>query len=265
MALTQKDILNKLQEQYNSGGYKPKTDEELKQQAQQEYGAYYDQLKLGAQQQFDRSDLGLQQQKAALDYAFAKQQEAAEKEYNKVYSQADRQLLSRGMQRSSYGAQTLANIRQQQADVYMDLEGQLAAKGAEIEAKRAQLGDQYAAQINQYNAAQAADELKRLRELQDREYERGVQADAAQNELALQLYNLMKAGSGSGSGSGKKTTEPTGTEQNGQTPTTGMSAYDYLMNSLGGGLGWNFIAPRAAYVGGLTATSDNEKKKQTNK
>lgn len=198
MAVTKDTIKQDLYNRYQTGGYKKKTDEELKQQAQQEFGGYYDQTRLSAEQQAAKNDLALQQQKAALDYAFAKQQEAAEKEYNKVYSQADRQLLSRGMQRSSYGAQTLANIRQQQADVYMDLEGQLAAQGADIEAKRVQLGDQLAAQINQYNAAQAQDELNRLRELQDQEYERGTKADAAQNELALQLYQLMGSGSGSG-------------------------------------------------------------------
>ena len=232
--MTSDDILLRLQEQYNSGGYKKKTDDELKAQAAGEYQTYYDQMRLAAQQKQQQSDLALQQQKAALDYAFAKQQEAAEKEYNKVYSQADRQLLSRGMQRSSYGAQTLANIRQQQADVYMDLEGQKAAQGADIEAQRVQLGDQLAAQLNQYNAAQAADELNRLRELQDQEYERALQNDAAQNDLALQLYGMMKEGSGGGggggSGSGTKTDATTG---DGTMPTDD-GGYNALMNGISG-------------------------------
>lgn len=246
--LTTQDILNKLQEQYNSGGYKIKTDEELRQQAQQEYGTYYDQLRLSAQQQHDKSDLALQQQKAMLDYALQKQTEAAEKEYNKVYSQADRQLLSRGMQRSSYGAQTLANIRQQQADVYMDLQGEKAAKEANIEAQRVQLGDQLAAQINQYNAAQAADELNRLRELQDREYERGIKADEANQALALQLYELMKSGGGT-SGGTIRTQTPAAIEPEPSTPTTG-SGYDNLMNLFGiGGNGGAFDWVEAAKLG----------------
>lgn len=231
MAVTKDTIKQDLYNRYQAGGYKKKTDEELRQQAQQEFGGYYDQLRLGAEQQAAKNDLALQQQKSALDYAFAKQQEAAEKEYNKVYSQADRQLLSRGMQRSSYGAQTLANIRQQQADVYMDLEGQLAAQGADIEAKRAQLGDQLAAQINQYNAAQAQDELNRLRELQDQEYERGAKADAAQNELALQLYQLLGSGSGKGNNNHDQETNP---EDAGTNPQNDFIGYDELVNSMNG-------------------------------
>lgn len=255
MAITSKDLLAQMQAQKN--GYKKKTDEELKQMAQQEFDAYYDTQRLGAQQQFERNDLALQQQKAALDYAFQKQQEAAEKEYNKVYSQADRQLLSRGMQRSSYGAQTLANIRQQQADVYMDLENQLAAKGNDIEAQRVQLGEQYAAQANQFDAAQAADELNRLRELQDQEYERGVAADKAQNDFNMQLYAAINqaerdaieddrwerefaedkrryeesknptSGGGGGGGGDKQPTE---------TPTTppASGGWEDLVNALGG-------------------------------
>lgn len=253
--MTSDDILLRLQEQYNSGGYKKKTDDELKAQAAGEYQTYYDQMRLAAQQKQQQSDLALQQQKAALDYAFAKQQEAAEKEYNKVYSQADRQLLSRGMQRSSYGAQTLANIRQQQADVYMDLEGQKAAQGADIEAQRVQLGDQLAAQLNQYNAAQAADELNRLRELQDQEYERALQNDAAQNDLALQLYGMMKEGSGGGggggSGSGTKTDATTG---DGTMPTDD-GGYNALMNGISGFDGGALMAigarNTASNIGGL--------------
>lgn len=230
--VTTTDILERLMAQYNSGGYKKKTDEELKAQAAGEYQTYYDQLRLAAQQEQQRNDLALQQQKAALDYAFQKQQEASQKEYEQVYSQADRQLLSRGMQRSSYGAQTLANIRQQQADVFMDLEGQKAAQGSNIEAQRVQLGDQLAAQLNQYDAAQAADELNRLRELQDQEYERGLENDALQNDLALQLYDMLGTsggggGSGGGSGGGNDGTT-TGTDT--QLPT--QSGYDALMSAI---------------------------------
>lgn len=255
--MTSDDILLRLQEQYNSGGYKKKTDDELKAQAAGEYQTYYDQMRLAAQQKQQQSDLALQQQKAALDYAFAKQQEAAEKEYNKVYSQADRQLLSRGMQRSSYGAQTLANIRQQQADVYMDLEGQKAAQGADIEAQRVQLGDQLAAQMNQYNAAQAADELNRLRELQDQEYERALQNDAAQNDLALQLYGMMKEGTGGGGGGGgggSGTKTDAATTGDGTMPTDD-GGYNALMNGIGGFGGSTMMAigakNTASNIGGL--------------
>ena len=52
----------------------------------------------------------------SLDYSYGQQRKANDRSYDQAYSQADRQLLSRGMQRSSYGAQTLANINQQRID-----------------------------------------------------------------------------------------------------------------------------------------------------
>lgn len=52
----------------------------------------------------------------SLNYSYGRQREASDKEYNKAYSQADRQALSRGMQRSAYNAQNLANINQQKLE-----------------------------------------------------------------------------------------------------------------------------------------------------
>lgn len=52
----------------------------------------------------------------SLGYSYGRQREQSDKAYDQAYSQADRQALSRGMQRSSYNAQTLANINQQKID-----------------------------------------------------------------------------------------------------------------------------------------------------
>lgn len=230
MAKTKKELLEELLADYEGGGYRPKTDEEIEAQARGEYQSYYDQLRLNAQQSFDRNDLALQQQKEALDYAFQKQHEAAEKEYNQAYSQADRQMLSRGMQRSSYGAQTLANIRQQLSDVHVDLDSQQAAQGNNLEAQRVQLAQQLSDQLGQYDAGQAADELKRIQELKDQEYERALQGDALKQELALQLYGMLPSGGG-GSGGGSNTTAPPAEE----TPSTPTGAsWEDFMNSMGG-------------------------------
>ena len=48
----------------------------------------------------------------SLNYTYGKQREESDKQFAQAYSQADRQALSRGMQRSSYNAQTLANLQQ---------------------------------------------------------------------------------------------------------------------------------------------------------
>ena len=48
----------------------------------------------------------------SLDYTYGQQRKESAEQYAKAYAQADRQALSRGMQRSSYNNQTLANIAQ---------------------------------------------------------------------------------------------------------------------------------------------------------
>ena len=49
----------------------------------------------------------------SLNHTYGLQREEIGRNYDKAYSQADRQALSRGMQRSSYNAANLANINQQ--------------------------------------------------------------------------------------------------------------------------------------------------------
>ena len=186
------EALEKLIAQYNATpGYTPKTDEEIRKQAEGEYQSYYDQLKLAAQQQHQQSDLSLQQQREGLEATYDKQREQSAKAYAQNYSQADRQMLSRGMQRSSYGAQTLANIFQQGAEAQQAIGDQQAAAEANIDQQRTQLAQQLAQQLSQYSASEAADVLARIRELEDKEYERGMTATEYKNSLAGQIYQYM--------------------------------------------------------------------------
>lgn len=48
----------------------------------------------------------------SLNYTYGKQREESDKQYAQAVASADRQALGRGMQRSSYNAQNLANLRQ---------------------------------------------------------------------------------------------------------------------------------------------------------
>ena len=58
----------------------------------------------------------------SLDYSYGKKREASDRAYDKEQSAASRNMLKRGMQRSSYAAQTVANIGQEkiraQGDIY---------------------------------------------------------------------------------------------------------------------------------------------------
>lgn len=244
--------------QYNAvPSYTPKTAEELRTQATGEYQSYYDQLRRAAQFQQERSDLALQQQRDALQSTYDKQREASQRNYANMYSQADRQMLSRGMQRSSYGAQTLANINEESQRAQSDLwEAQAAAEG-NIDAQRTQLAEQLAAQLMGYDADQAADVMNRIRELEEQDYERGLNAQNTKTSLATQLYQMMyqanrdtvadrqwqaqfdesvrqfnethkKSSGGGGGRSTKKTTTPTTT----QTPANTALSYDDMVKLL---------------------------------
>lgn len=190
---TTEELLNGMLADYQSrGGYVPKTTAENKARAQDEYKSYYDQLRLNAQQQQQQADLALQQQRAGLQDTYDRQREASAKEYRQRLSQADQHMLSRGMQRSSYGAQIRANIGQQGAEAQQRLwDAQSTAEG-NIDAQRAQLAQQLGAQLRQYDASRAADVLKRTRELDDQEYERQQADQARRDQTGMQLASILR-------------------------------------------------------------------------
>lgn len=189
------DALQKLLEQYNqTSSYVPKTADQIRQQAQGEYQSYYDQLRLAAQQAQARNDLALQQQREGLQRTYDKQREASQKEYKNAYSRADRQQLSRGMQRSSYTAQVLANLTKEGAEAQQELwDAQGAAEG-NIDAQRTQLASQLADQLSQYSASEAADVLARIKQLEDQEYDRVRENDQYKNSLSAQIYQFLYQG-----------------------------------------------------------------------
>lgn len=190
---TTEDLLAGMLSDYQSrSGYVPKTTAENQARAQDEYKSYYDQLRLSAQQRQQQADLALQQQRAGLQDTYDRQREASARDYRQRYSQADRQMLSRGMQRSSYGAQVLANINQRGAEAQQRLwDAQGTAEG-NIDAQRAQLAQQLGDQLLQYDASRAADVLKRTRELDDQEYERQQAQQQRNDQLGLQLASILR-------------------------------------------------------------------------
>lgn len=248
------DVLGQLQQALANPGYTPKTPEQIRQQAEGEYQSYYDQLRLSAQQQQQQSDLALQQQREGLQDTYDKQREDSAKQYRLAYSQTDRAMLGRGMQRSSYAAQTLANLLQEGAEAQQDIGDQQAAAEGNIDAQRTQLAQQLAAQLGQYDAAQQADILARIRELEDQEYDRSQAQQANQNNLALQIWQALyqgerdkvadqqwqlqfeqslKSGGGGSSSSGTKDGTTDGTDSK-TTPATGFGSFWELANYLGG-------------------------------
>ena len=189
---TLQDALQQLINQYNNTPtYTPKTSNQLRSQAQNEYGEYYNNLRLGATQAYDRSALALQQQRNALADTYNQQLDASAQAYRQAVSDADRHDLARGMQRSTYNGQVTANLRQKGNEAQQNIWEQRAKAEGNIDAQQAQMAQQLAEQLRQYDASEAADVLKRIQQLEDQEYERGMTAAQYQNSLAGQIYGYM--------------------------------------------------------------------------
>lgn len=191
---TTADALAELIKQFqdSASSYTPKSEQELRDRANNEYQSYYDQLRQAAQQQQERNDLSLAQQKDALQATYDKQREETQKQYDKAYSQSDRQMLSRGMQRSSYGAQTLANIAAEGAKAQGDISDAQTKAANDLDAQRALLQQQLSETLAGYDTSQAADILKRFQELQDTEYNRQQTADSTRNDILAKIYEYTR-------------------------------------------------------------------------
>lgn len=160
----------------NPSYYNPRSDDQLRSIAEQQYQSYYDQLRLAAQQKSDRETTALEGQRAGIQRSYQQQLDDSAKQYRQAYSQTDRETLRRGMQRSSYAAQRLANVQQEGAEAGQRIrEAQTSAEG-NLDAQIAQISGQLADTLAGYDAGQAADVMKRYNELTSEEYERGREA-----------------------------------------------------------------------------------------
>lgn len=151
----------------------------------------------------------------SLSYTYGKRGEDIEKQYNKLTSQTNNSLLSRGMQRSSYGAQTAANIGKQMvdalgqnaSDLIADYENRLY-QVEQDEREQANWEKQYQESIRQHNEEMA--ERKR------------------QFDLQYALQSAAASGGGGGGGNG-------GNDGNGGDGEGGSDPYDAFLNALFGG------------------------------
>lgn len=263
------EALQELINQYNATPeYTARTSDQIRAQAEAEYGSHYNDLRTAARIAQERDDLALAQQAAALDTTYNKVREASAKDYRRAYSQADRQMLSRGMQRSSYGAQTLANIAQEGVEAQRDIWDQQAAAENNIAAQRAQREGQLADLLRQYDINYASDVLKRTFELENQDYERQMQNTEYLNNLAAQIYgylqnNLQWNGSAGGGGyysePTKKKSSGGGSSTTTQAPATTDSSFLDNMNSWSDNSGLNWLERQVVNTYNNTANKAYEK------
>ena len=196
MAMT----LDELRQQLTMDTYTPKTDEQMREEANQQYASVYGQKKLAAQQTFDQTDLALSNQLASLDQNYAKQREAAAKATRASQSSLDRYSLQRGMQRSSFNAASQANILAEGEKTLADINQSETAARQNLESQRTQLASQLAAQLGQYDVDYANDVQAYFNQLKQQDEASRVEADKYRNQLLMALYEYDQKGGSSGGG-----------------------------------------------------------------
>ena len=196
MAMT----LDELRQQLTMDTYTPKTDEQMREEANQQYASVYGQKKLAAQQTFDQTDLALSNQLTSLDQSYAKQREAAAKATRASQSSLDRYSLQRGMQRSSFNAASQSNILAEGEKTLADINQSETVARQNIESQRAQLASQLAAQLGQYDVDYANDVQAYFNQLRQQDEASRVEADKYRNQLLMALYEYDQKGGSSGGG-----------------------------------------------------------------
>lgn len=234
MAMT----LDELRQQLTMDTYTPKTDEQMREEANQQYASVYGQKKLAAQQTFDQTDLALSNQLTSLDQSYAKQREAAAKATRASQSSLDRYSLQRGMQRSSFNAASQSNILAEGEKTLADINQSETVARQNIESQRAQLASQLATQLGQYDVDYANDVQAYFNQLRQQDEASRVEADKYRNQLLMALYEYdQKGGSSGGGGSrGGSYASASGSSAMGygdaQTEDSG-SAYDQFLEMFG--------------------------------
>lgn len=137
----------------------PSSGVDLQEMAHNLYSSYYDQLSLAAQQAYDTHALALEQQKTNLGRNYDRQRQEAANNYAQAVSQADRRATQRGMGRSSYNMQTLANLDQAGVEAQNELWRMQGEDEGNLDAQITQAAQQLAQQLQHYTQNQASDEL----------------------------------------------------------------------------------------------------------
>ena len=138
----------------------------------------------------------------SLDYAYGDQRRKSDQQYAQAVAQADRQALGRGMQRSSYNAQTLANLRQKGIEANNDI---TSAQIADYQNRIGQIEQQekederwerqFAEQQRQYDEGMALNREQFEEQKQNNAWSQGfqqAQADQSQANWQAQFENTQQ-------------------------------------------------------------------------
>ena len=198
MALT----LAQLTEQLNQELYTPRTDEQLRTEAENRYKSQYNKMNLAAKQATETKDLAYQRQLKALEDALAVNQQSLIKDTADSLASANRYQVTRGMQRSSYGAANAARIQNVGQNNLTSLLKQYDTDRGDIETNRTLLAGQLAETLAQYDIDMVSDINKYIDEQKQLDYEREQAAIKNKNDILMALYEYGQAAAKKSGGGG---------------------------------------------------------------
>lgn len=155
----------------------------------------------------------------SMNYSYGQKREASDRAFAQAYSQAERSALKRGMQRSSYGQQTLANLDKQKVDAQNEI---YDAQIADYESRLYQIEQDEQAQQQwqaQFDLQKQQADQARLQWEQNFAFQQ-AQADLAaeqwqkQFDESVRQFNEQMAKKGSGGGGGGKKAATAATDPN---------------------------------------------------
>lgn len=220
MALT----LAQLTEQLNQELYTPRTDEQLRTEAENRYKSQYNKMNLAAKQATETKDLAYQRQLKALEDALAVNQQSLIKDTADSLASANRYQVTRGMQRSSYGAANAARIQNVGQNNLTSLLKQYDTDRGDIETNRTLLAGQLAETLAQYDIDMVSDINKYIDEQKQLDYEREQAAIKNKNDILMALYEYGQAAAkkSGGGGSSRRSYSNGGTVPAPETPTSSL-------------------------------------------
>lgn len=211
--------VDELAKQLQNTKYGDKTNDELRSEAENMYKNQLEQSKLSAQQSYDSTALELNNQLTELNKSYDKQYQQQQQATVQSKQSADKQALSRGMQRSTYNNATLANLDIAGNKALDQIEQNRTDSTNEVNSQLALLQKQLQENLSSAQSTYENNVISKLQELLDQQYTRQQQYESTSNDLAFKLYELQKAAASSSSGSGRSSSGSTNTTTT-TTPTT---------------------------------------------
>ena len=219
---TQKVVNNDLLAQILAGlqgaGYTEKTEDELRQIAENRYNPVYNAETEAAKQKQQAADMGLAQQIENLIAQSGRQIDQQNAAYDKSRAGIETGALARGMGRSSYTMSTLNSNDQARASAIDQIMQEVGRSQGQLEAQRTQASEQLAQTLGRLSTDKEKNILNVLQELADSEYQRRQAATNQQNSNWLTALEMSMGQKTTGQESSQ--TKGTQTTNSTQTSTT---------------------------------------------